>query len=111
MGTSPENDNIPERRLKSRFKCDYPAWIQGQDEKGKLFQVDDRAANRCRNGVCVIVNNKIPKGMELSIRIALTTGFFELGTSKLVLSGQYGGASSILKGLGNATIFDGYRFL
>jgi hypothetical protein len=112
MATDPENGDIPERRLKPRCKCDYPARVRGQDENGKSYQADGRAINLSRNGVYLIVNRDIPKGMELSIRIALPTGSLELGTSKLVLRG------TVVRGefhsettYGKAIKFDGYRFL
>ena len=112
METTPKNGDIFERRLRPRCKCDYSARIRGRDEDGNLFQVDGKATNLSRNGVYLIVNRDIPKGMELSIRIAFPTGSLELGTSKLVVRGTVvRGELFSEKTYGIAVKFDKYRFL
>jgi hypothetical protein len=87
MNYYPDNVYIPERRLKPRIKCDCPARISGHDENGIKFEEDGRAVNLSRSGVYISLNREIPNGTELSIRLALPTGYLELGTSKLALEG------------------------
>ncbi len=112
MSTNPDSINFLERRLKPRFKCDYPAWLQGHDENGKLFEEIGKAINLSRSGVYILVNREIPEGMELTIRISLPTENPKLGTSKLAVRGM------VVRGefhsetiFGIAVKFKEYRFL
>ncbi|HEX7557304.1 MAG TPA: PilZ domain-containing protein [Leptolinea sp.] len=77
----------PERRLKPRFICDYPALIQGFDENGLSFQEKGRAINLSRNGVNIVMNREILIGMELSISLAFNTNLLQLETPRLILHG------------------------
>jgi hypothetical protein len=112
MSAISETVYISERRLKPRFKCDYPAQIRGRDVNGNIFQEDGRALNLSRNGVYLILNRKIPNGMELSIKIGLPTRLLKLGMPKLVVRGP------VVRGefrsetiYGIAVKFQEYRFL
>ena len=103
---------IPERRLKPRIRCDCPARILGRDKNGMKFEEDGRAVNLSRSGVYIYLNREIPNGTDLSIRLALPTGYLELGTSKLALEGR------VVRGelrsetvFGIAVEFQKYRFM
>ena len=103
---------IPERRQKPRTRCDFPARIQGHDKNGKKFEEDGRAINLSRRGVYITLNREIPTGTELAIKLALPTGYLNLGTSKLVVGGK------VVRGelrsetvFGIAVEFEKYRFI
>jgi len=103
---------LPERRIKPRIRCDCPARIQGHDENGKKFEEDGRAINLSRSGLYILLNREITNGMDLSIRLALPTGYLDLGTSKLALEGK------VVRGelrsetvFGIAVEFQNYRFV
>lgn len=87
MNLYSENNYVPERRLKPRIDCDCSAVIRGYDEFGKKFEEGGRVTNFSRIGMYVLLNREIPNGSELDIRMSLSTGIPELGTSSLVVRG------------------------
>jgi hypothetical protein len=104
--------SIQERRLKPRMKCNYPAVVQGQVNGGKKFREEGRVINLSRCGIYMVLNQVIPDGKEVSIRIALPTGMLEFGSSKLATSGTVVRSESRLDGtFGVAIKFQNYRIL
>jgi hypothetical protein len=112
VSKNPELHDSPERRLKPRFRCNYPAWIQGYDENGEVFEEIGKAVNLSRSGVYLLLNREIPEGMDLTIRISIPTENPKLGTSKLAVRGK------VVRGefqsetiFGIAVKFQEYRFV
>jgi PilZ domain len=112
MNVHSEFGYFPERRLKPRFTCDYPAEIKGYDENGKVFHVKGRAVNLSRNGVNLALDKEIPCGTELSISLVFNTNSLKLGTSTLVVHGTVvRGESHSDKTYNIAVKFQEYRFI
>ena len=107
-----ENVYMPERRLKPRIKCSYPARIQGHDSDGQRFEGDGRSTNLSRNGMYVLLDREIPVGEVISIRLALPTGLLEIGTSNLSVQGTViRGEQHSEMNYGIAVKFQNFRFL
>ncbi len=87
MKSNSENGQIVERRLKPRFECDYLTRIHGQDADGNRFEEDGRTLNLSRIGMYLVINREIPKGAEVSIRVALPTGLLSPQSSNLSVKG------------------------
>ena len=76
-----------DRRLKPRMKCNYAAVVKGHDTSGKKFMQEGRVVNLSRSGIYVLLTQAIPDCHEISIKIALPTGFLDFGSSKLATTG------------------------
>ncbi len=112
MSANPQNIYFPERRLKPRFTCNYPARIRGHDENEKPYEEVCKAVNLSRNGVYLMMNREIPRGAEVSIRIGFPTGYLKLGTCKLAVHGMVvRGEFSSETIYGIAVKFEEYRFV
>ena len=104
--------SFPDRRIKPRMKCNYPAVVQGYDYDGKKFKEKGRVINLSRSGIYVLLNQAIPDCNEASIRIALPTGILEFGTSKLDTSGTVVRREQRVDGASGVAIkFQNVRFL
>lgn len=104
--------SFPDRRNKPRMKCNYQARVQGLGYDGKKFGEEGRVTNLSRSGIFVLLNQAIPDGNEVSIRIALPTGILEFGTSRLATSGTVVRSEPNLEGaFGVAIKFQNVRFL
>jgi hypothetical protein len=112
MTTDPKIGILSERRLKPRFTCNYPALIQGHDEKGTLFHAEGRALNLSRNGVKIVLRQQVPFGMELTIKLAFNTTTLKEGTSSLVFQGKVVRCEVHSDSVYNVAIhFQDYRFI
>jgi hypothetical protein len=111
MNYNTENGYIVERRLKPRFKCDYPARILGHDANGNKFEENGRSLNLSRNGVYLVIRGEIPTGAEVSIRLALPTGLLTPQSSNLSVKGTVvRGEPHSGTNYGIAITFQKYRF-
>ncbi len=112
INTKSETTYISERRLKPRCICNYPARLTGLDENRKKIEEDGRAVNLSRSGIFILLNREIPTGSPLLIRVALPTGFLNLGTSKLALHGTVVRGSAVSESTyGIGVKIDEYRFV
>jgi hypothetical protein len=112
MDHYPSNSSIPERRVKPRMKCAYPAMVRGYSLDGKKFEENATVLNLSASGVYVLLNRFIKKGQELSVKIAFPTGSLEWGSSKLATNGVVVRTEALSEGvLGIAIMFQRYRFL
>jgi hypothetical protein len=79
---------FPERRMKPRINCDYPALMKGRDALGQIFAENARAINLSASGVYLVTQRSIQNNTEVHVKIALPTGSLEWGTSNLGTSGN-----------------------
>ena len=107
-----KNVIIPERRIKQRIKCAYPAIVRGRSINGKKFEENATVLNLSSIGAYVLLNRSIEIGQELSVSIAFPTGSLEIGTSKLSTSAIVVRTENYSEGvLAIAIKFQHYRFL
>lgn len=112
MDQSPTNNSAPERRVKPRMKCAYPAMVRGSSAEGKKFEENATVLNLSASGAYVLLNHTIKRGQDLSVKIAFPTGSLELGSSKLATNGIVIRTDDLSEDvLGIGIMFQNYRFL
>ena len=77
----------PDRRVKPRVECDYPAVIEGTDTQGNKYEDHAKLANLSASGLYMWVNRNIEPGTKLSVIVLFSTMAVNTDTPKLATSG------------------------
>ncbi len=102
----------PDRRIKPRIKCEYPAIIEGNDETGGKFNHTGKLANLSASGLYMVTNRYIENGSKLSVTVLLTNCIENHESPKLATSGVVVRSNPEPDGMcGIAILFSHYRFL
>ena len=105
-------NNIPDRRVKPRVTCDYPAIIEGYDSYGNKYNDNAKLANLSASGLYMRANRTIENGSILSVTVLLTSASIEQDTPKIATNGIVVRAEPQVDGTyGVAVKFHNYRFL
>jgi len=106
------NDTYPERRMKQRVICDFPAIVQDHLTRGKRLSVNGRVTNMSSVGIFVVTSQEIQQDTEVIVKITFPTGSQKWGTTDLEVVGnvvRYEIQSDDKVGLGIK--FERYKFL
>jgi hypothetical protein len=102
----------PNRRIKPRVSCDYPAIVEGYDEAGNKYHENAKLANLSASGLYMKANRKIETGSKLTVTILLTIELIDINTPKLATNGSVVRIEPQIDGTcGVAMKFDNYKFL
>jgi hypothetical protein len=102
----------PDRRIKSRIECDYPAIIEGIDEDGAKYTDHAMLANLSASGLFMLANRYVENGAKLSVTILLSSSNANDDTPKLATSGFVVRTEPKANGIcGVAIKFTHYRFM
>lgn len=102
----------PDRRIKPRIDCDYPAIIEGTDENGGKYKESAMLSNLSASGLFMIASRNIAKGAKLSVTVLLSNFSQNNETPRLATSGTVVRAEPKKDGMcGVAIKFSHYRFL
>jgi hypothetical protein len=105
-------NNAPDRRIKPRVSCSYPAVIEGIDMDGNRYNEHARLANLSASGLYMKANRYIESGSKLSVTVLLTTENIVKDTPKIATNGIVVRVESQNDGTcGIAVKFNSYRFL
>jgi len=112
MDKTISNSLFPEKRTKPRINCDYPATVWGLDEHGQKFIDEARVTNLSSSGALAVSKRSIPNGAEVYVKIAISSGSLEWGTSNLATRGNVVRNEPQSDGaIGIAIKFQKYKFL
>lgn len=112
MEESLKNDTYTERRMKQRFICDNPAFVQDSLTQGKTISVNGRVTNMSSVGMFVVTSQEIPKDTEVIVKITFPTGSQSWGTTNLEAVGNVVRCETQSDGkVGLAIKFETYKFL
>jgi hypothetical protein len=104
--------NIPERRIKPRVVCDYPAIVEGIDQQGKKYKENAKLANLSAGGLYMWANRDIENSSKLSVTVLLTCSPIGKETNKLATKGIVVRTEPQPNGTcGVAVKFSHYRFI
>lgn len=102
----------PDRRIKPRIDCDYPAIIEGYDGDGTKYNDQAKLANLSASGLFMMANRYIENGSKLSVTVLLTNTIEDNDAPKLATSGIVVRTEPKTNGMcGIAIKFNHYRFL
>ncbi len=102
----------PDRRIKPRIECDYPAIIEGVDGDGAKYNDDARLANLSASGLFMLAGRHIENGTKLSVTVVLSTSGENGDIPRLATSGTVVRTEPKPNGVyGIAIKFNHYRFL
>ena len=102
----------PERRIKPRVICDYPAIVEGIDTQGNKFRDDAKLANLSAGGLYMWSNHNVEQGAKLSVIINLPSVLIDEETPKLATKGIVVRTEPKPNGtVGVALRFYNYRFM
>jgi hypothetical protein len=105
-------ESTPDRRIKPRVICDYPAIIKGYDGYGNKYKENAKLANLSASGLYMKANRTIENGSILSVTILLTSTLIEKDTPKIATNGIVVRIEPQVDGTcGVAVKFNHYRFL
>jgi len=101
----------PERRIKPRIICDYPAIVVGCDREGIKYRERAKLANLSASGLFMKANRIIDNGSALSVIILLTSERIHKNTPKIGTNGVVVRTEPKNDGTcGVAVKFNSYRF-
>ena len=102
----------PERRIKPRVICDYPAIVEGIDTQGIKFKDDAKLANLSAGGLYMWSNHNVEQGAKLSVIINLPGVLLNEETPQLATKGIVVRTEPKSNGtVGVALKFYQYRFM
>jgi hypothetical protein len=102
----------PDRRIKPRVICDYPAIIKGNDEDGNKYKENAKLANLSASGLYMRTYRYIENGSKLAVTILLTSALIDKDTPKIATNGIVIRSEPQKDGTyGIAVKFNKYRFL
>jgi hypothetical protein len=105
-------DNSPDRRIKPRVICDYPAIVEGYDKDGNKYNENAKLANLSATGLYMMANRYIENGAPLSVTILLTGSLIDNDTPKVATNGIVVRSEPLIDGTcGIAIKFNKYKFL
>ncbi len=102
----------PDRRIKPRIECDYPAIVEGIDNQGVKYSEHARLANLSASGLFMLANRSVTNGTKLSVIVLLTSTYDDENAPRLATSGVV--VRTELKPDGKCGVaikFSHYRFL
>lgn len=101
----------PDRRVKPRIDCDYPAIIKGNDVDGTKFKDQGKLSNLSASGLFMVANRNIQNGIKLSVTVLLSNSLIDKDAPKLSTSGIVVRTEPQTNGTcGVAVKFTHYRF-
>jgi hypothetical protein len=91
----------PDRRVKPRIHCSYPAIVQGQDASGRKFRENTTLTNFSANGLCFLLKTEVHSGRDLFVLFRCSsTGPLGKGKAPLIaVEGNIARASLSMQGL------------
>ncbi len=102
----------PDRRIKPRIECDYPAIIEGYNGEGAKYNDQATLANLSASGLFMLANRYIENGTKLSVTVLLSNSFEDNDAPKLATNGIVVRTEPKTNGMcGVAVKFTHYRFL
>ncbi len=102
----------PDRRIKPRIECDYPAIIEGYDGNGTKYCDHAKLANLSASGLFMLADRDIKKGSKLFVTVLLSSSFADEDAPKLATNGVVVRIEPKSNGqCGVAVKFSHYRFL
>ncbi len=102
----------PDRRIKPRIDCDYPAIIEGYDGAGAKFCEQAKLANLSASGLFMLAKRQVESGTKLSVTVLLSNSNNGDDVPKLATSGVVVRLEPRIDGIcGVAVKFTNYRFL
>ncbi len=102
----------PDRRIKPRIECEYPAIIEGHDEDGYKYNDQAKLANLSASGLFMLTNRYIENGSKLAVTVLLCNSLDESDPPKLATNGIVVRTEPRANGMcGVAIMFNHYRFL
>jgi hypothetical protein len=102
----------PDRRIKPRIDCDYPAIIEGYDDNGAKYNDHAKLENLSASGLFMLASRYIENGSKLSITVLLSNSFDDDDAPRLATSGIVVRTEARSNGTcGIAVKFNHYRFL
>jgi hypothetical protein len=122
MENNPLNDEIqtaqgctmymtPDRRVKPRIDCDYPAIVEGYDGDGTKYDDQAKLANLSASGLYMMANRYIEAGSKLSVMVLLSNSLIDKDAPKLATNGVVVRVDPQVDGTcGVAVKFHHYRF-
>jgi hypothetical protein len=103
---------IPERRIKPRVDCDYPAVLEGIDQQGNRYMENAKLANLSASGLYMWTNRNIEHYSNVSVTVLLSSMHVDMETPKLATKGIIVRTEPQSNGTcGVAVKFTHYRFL
>ena len=103
---------FPDRRIKPRINCNYPAVVKGSDVLGKDYEDKAKAVNLSVSGIYLLIFRPIMVNSELAVTVAFPTGTLNLKSSRLATNGKVVRCEIKPNGAyGIAIKFDRYRFI
>ncbi len=102
----------PDRRIKPRIVCDYPAIVEGYDGDGAKYNDHAQLANLSASGLFMLANRYIENGTKLIVTVFLSNSNQDSDPPRLATSGVVVRTVPNLEGMcGVAIKFTHYRFL
>ncbi len=102
----------PDRRIKPRIECDYPAIIEGVDGDGAKYNDNAKLANLSASGLFMLAGRHIEHGTKLSVTVLLSNSIENGDAPRLATSGTVVRIEPRPNGsFGIAVKFSHYRFL
>jgi hypothetical protein len=102
----------PDRRIKPRIECDYPAIIEGYDNEGGKYNDHGKLANLSASGLYMLTNRVVENGSKLSVTVLLSNSYENNDAPRLATTGIVVRTEPKTSGLyGVAVKFNHYRFL
>ena len=77
----------PDRRVKPRIDCDYPAIIKGYDVDGTKYSDHAKLANLSAGGLFMLANRLIENGSRLAVTVLLSNSLIDKDAPKLATNG------------------------
>jgi len=102
----------PDRRIKPRIYCEYPAIIEGFDIGGNKYSDHARLVNLSASGLLIFANRRIENGSRLCVTILLSNSSVDMDAPKLSTIGVVVRTESKSNGTcGIAIKLNNYKFL
>ncbi len=104
--------STPDRRIKPRIECDYPAIIEGVDGQGAKYNENAKLANLSASGLFMLAGRHVENGTKLSVTVLLSNSIENGDAPRLATSGTVVRIEPKPNGTyGIAVKFNHYRFL
>jgi hypothetical protein len=102
----------PDRRVKPRIECDYPAIVEGYEADGSKYNEQARLANLSASGLFMVADRFIENGSKLTVTVLLSNPSEDDEVPKLSTNGIVVRTEEKMDGkCGVAVKFSNYRFL
>jgi len=102
----------PDRRIKPRIECDYPAVVEGCGADGVKYNDQARLVNLSASGLYMLTNRYIENGSKLAVTVFLSNSIDDHDAPRLVTNGVVVRSEPRANGkCGVAVLFNHYRFI